>query len=269
MQDDAVLELLTSLTLQPVGTLPQASNVTVLVDLNEQDGQPSGHRAVYKPARGERPLHDFPDGSLANREVAAYLLSRAGGFDLIPPTVLREGPLGKGSVQLWVEQDPQRLSDPSAGLVDVFPADQLPEGWLAVVSGQNEDGDPFLVAHADDPALRSMALLDAVLNNADRKGAHMTLDVDGRLRGFDHGLSLHVEDKLRSVLWGWAGEELTPEDRTALARVLAALEDAPVLTGLLTTSELAALRDRCLSLLDSGTLPLPPAGRYPLPWPLW
>lgn len=272
MQEDEALDLLTRLTLEPVGALPQASNLTVLVDLTDAQGRPTGHRAVYKPVRGERPLHDFPSGTLASREVAAYLLSRAGGFDLVPPTVLREGPFGPGSVQWWVEQDEERLADPSAGLVDVFPADALPEeGWLPVVTGEDEDGTPFVIAHADDPRLRSMALLDALINNADRKAAHLTLDTEGRLRGFDHGVCLHEEDKLRSVLWGWAGDPLTETDRVATdaVRSAATAQDVPALAGMLSAAELSALGERCAAVLRADALPLPPPGRYPLPWPLW
>lgn len=274
LEDEAALALLGTLALEPVGVLTEASNLTMLVDLvdPDTDGSATGHQAVYKPVRGERPLTDFPAGTLAAREVAAYLVSKAGGWDLVPPTLLREGPLGPGSVQWWVRQTTERLADPSAGLVEVLPPDRLGPGWLGVVSGTGAHGEEVVVAHADDPELRSMAVLDAVLTNADRKAAHLTRDVAGRLRGFDHGLCLHVDDKLRTVLWGWAGEPLRDEDRTALGRLQDALDDPPTsaaLAALLAPEEVDALAGRTEELLASGTMPLPPGGRYPLPWPLW
>ncbi|WP_202879509.1 SCO1664 family protein [Serinicoccus kebangsaanensis] len=273
MHDDAALELLRTCTIEPVGVLTQASNLTLLVDL-AVDGEPTGHRAVYKPARGERPLHDFPPGSLAAREVAAYAVSRAGGFDIVPPTVLREGPLGAGSVQWWVEQEADRLADPAGGLVEVLPPEQLGPGWRAVVQGEDEQGAPVVVAHADDPRLRTMAVLDVVLNNADRKAAHLTLDLGSRLRGFDHGVCLHEEDKLRTVLWGFAGEQLADEDARRLTALERELDDAggdcaEQLGALLTPAEATALRTRARDLREVAVFPMPPTERYPLPWPLW
>lgn len=253
--------------------LTDASNVTVLVDLLSETGAPTGHRAVYKPVRGERPLADFPPGSLAAREVGAYLVSAAGGWGLVPPTVLRqEGPLGAGSLQWWVDQTDDRLLDPSAGLVEVRRPDEVGEGWLPVVSGTDPEGEEVVVVHADDPALRSMALLDVVLNNADRKAAHLTLDCGGSLRGFDHGLCLHHEDKLRTVLWGWAGAPLRPEDQAVLEAVRQGLDGGDLqvaLAALVSPAELEALGRRVTGLLERGSLPHPPPGRYPLPWPLW
>ncbi|AXH97860.1 SCO1664 family protein [Ornithinimicrobium avium] len=272
LTDEAALELLGRHDLAPVGVLTEASNLTLLVDLVDGDGRPTGHRAVYKPVRGERPLADFPAGTLAAREVAAYLVSAAAGWDLVPPTVLRDGPMGPGSVQWWVRQTEERLADPSEGLVEVLTPDQLGPGWLAVVSGTGADGEDVVVAHADDPDLRSMAVLDAVLTNADRKASHLTRDVTGRLRGFDHGLCLHAQDKLRTVLWGWAGAPLRDPDRAALRSLQEALGRPPthaVLAGLLSAEELDALASRTGQLLAAGAMPLPPGGRYPLPWPLW
>ncbi|HSP60401.1 MAG TPA: SCO1664 family protein [Ornithinimicrobium sp.] len=262
-------DLLTYSRIEIVGRLVEASNVTLLVDLYEEDGRPTGRQAVYKPDRGERPLADFPPGTLARREVAAYLVCRAAGWDLVPPTVLRDGPLGPGSVQAWVEQDEARRADPSAGLVEVLPADVDHPSWLPVVEGEDQTGRPVVVAHADREDLRSVALLDAVLNNADRKAAHLTLDVAGRLRGFDHGLCLHVDDKLRTVLWGWAGAPLTGTEQDHLRRLLAALDGGTGVETLLMEEEVAALRERVVGLLGAGHLPRPPLTRYPLPWPLW
>lgn len=276
MHDDAALELLRTLTIEPVGVLTQASNLTLLVDLTDSrhDGQPTGHRAVYKPTKGERPLHDFPPQTLAAREVAAYLISRAGDFDVVPPTVLRDGPLGPGSLQWWVEQDPERLADPTAGLVDVMAPEDLPEGWCPVVQAEDEQGQALVVAHADDPGLRTVAALDVVLNNADRKAAHLTRDTRSRLRGFDHGVSLHEEGKLRTVLWGFAGDPLAPADDARLASLQESLADdgsrlREDLSELLSTGEIAALRARVGDLRTAGHYPDPPAERYPLPWPLW
>jgi uncharacterized repeat protein (TIGR03843 family) len=185
--------------------------------------------------------------------------------------VLRGGPLGPGSVQWWVEQDPERLADPSAGLVEVVDPEQLRDQghrWLPVVHGEGEDGAAVVVVHADDDRLRSMAVLDAVLNNADRKAAHLTLDRQGRLRGFDHGVCLHAQDKLRTVLWGWAGDPL-PGTETARLRALDAALPGAGLSRLLDPVEIQALTDRCQALLLGGTHPGLPGDRYPLPWPLW
>lgn len=271
VSDEAALEILSTAVVEPVGVLTQASNLTLLVDLHHASGAATGHRAVYKPVRGEQPLRDFPVGTLAAREVAAYLVSRAGGFEIVPPTVLREGPLGEGSLQWWVDQEPERLADPSGGLVEVLAPADLGPGWLPVVSGADEDGHEVVVAHADDPRLRSMAVLDVLLANADRKAAHLTLDPQGRLRGFDHGLSLHVEDKLRTVLWGWAGQPLAAEELLCVETVLEGLngELGVVLRDLLSEPEVEALRGRATTLRDGGVFPDPPGGRYPLPWPLW
>lgn len=271
LSDDQTLEVLRTAVVEPVGVLTQASNLTLLVDLHDGTGEATGHRAVYKPARGEQPLRDFPDGTLAAREVAAYLVSRAGGFEIVPPTVLREGPLGQGSVQWWVEQEPERLADPSGGLVEVLAPADLGPGWLPVVSGADEDGREVVVAHADDPRLRTMAVLDVLLDNADRKAAHLTLDEQGRLRGFDHGLSMHVDPKLRTVLWGWAGQPLTEAELVHVRSVEEALTGqlGLDLAALLTGAEVQALRQRVEQVLDDEAFPRPPGDRYPLPWPLW
>lgn len=267
--DAGTLDLLSRSRIEVVGRLVEASNVTLLVDLCEQDGRPTGRQAVYKPDRGARPLADFLPDTLARREVAAYLVSRAGGWDLVPPTVLRDGPLGPGSVQAWVEQHEERRADPSAGLVEVLPADVEDPSWLPVVQGEDQTGRAVVVAHADRQDLRAVAVLDAVLNNADRKAAHLTVDVHGRLRGFDHGLCLHVDDKLRTVLWGWAGQPLTATERDHLRRLSSALVGGRGLDRLLAEDEVVALGERVAGLLAIGHLPAPPVTRYPLPWPLW
>ncbi|MGC5584744.1 SCO1664 family protein [Ornithinimicrobium sp. W1665] len=269
LQDRQDLDLLSRSRIEVVGRLVEASNVTLLVDLLEDDGRPTGRQAVYKPDRGARPLADFDPATLSRREVAAYLVSRAAGWDLVPPTLLRDGPLGPGSVQAWVEQDEGRRADPSAGLVEVLAADVEDPAWLPVVQGEDQTGRAVVVAHADREDLRAVAVLDVVLNNADRKAAHLTVDVHGRLRGFDHGLTLHADDKLRTVLWGWAGRPLTGTERADLRRLRAALDVGCGVEDLLAEEEVLALRARVDAVLTSGHLPLPPVTRYPLPWPLW
>lgn len=288
---EVLIPLLHDAVLGVEGTLIQASNATVRVTLHPagttMPEDPADHtrvrddetagilgRAVYKPVRGERPLADFPAGSLAAREVAAYLVSELGGWHLVPPTVLRDGPFGPGSVQWWVEQTPERYADPTHGLVDVVTPQELPVGWRTVVEGSDAAGSPVVVAHADHAELRSVAVLDLALNNADRKAVHLTRDLDGRLRCFDHGLSFHVCDKIRTVLWGFAREPLPPADVGRLERLLETLEDdqgeaVRSLRQLLAALEVDALRRRVEGLLVAGRFPPPPADRYPLPWPLW
>lgn len=243
--------------------LGDASNLTVRVAVG------GSGRAVYKPVSGERPLHDFPVGSLARREVAAYRVSALGGWDLVPRTVLRDGPLGPGALQEWVDLAPGEDELPAGGLVTVVTPEDLERGWLPVVEARTEDGRPLVVVHADDPVLRSVTVLDAVLNNADRKASHLLRDTTGRLWGIDHGLCLHEEDKLRTVFWGWAGEPLPDPELERLERLRAALGGPDDWDGLLTASELAALGERVDRLLAEGRHPWPPRDRYPLPWPLW
>ena len=132
---------------------------------------------IYKPVRGERPLWDFPDGTLAERELAAYLVSRAAGWDCVPLTVIRDGPYGPGMVQRWIEDaDPEEV-------VDLVPVDGIPTGWLPVLRAIDTDGDDVAVVHADNPALATLAGFDLVVNNADRKGSHVLPTADGRILG--------------------------------------------------------------------------------------
>lgn len=220
---------------------------------------------AYKPITGERPLWDFPEGSLAAREVAARHVDALAGFDLIPETVLREGPLGPGAVQRWVGE----VTRPCPTPVTVSPPEEVPPGHVTVLTGEGGHGEPLVLSHPDDPRLRSMAVLDAVLNNSDRKGGHV-LEHDGRLWAIDHGVSLHADPKLRTVLWGWAGQPLVEADTTRLAALVAALGEDEVRDGLaelLTVDEVAALRHRAEELLHSGTHPLPSAEWPAIPWP--
>jgi uncharacterized repeat protein (TIGR03843 family) len=259
-----VLELLATGRLAVVGRLRAASNVTLLVDV-ESDGV--ARRAVYKPVSGERPLWDFPEGTLAGREVAAYLVASAAGCDAVPPTVMREdAPFGRGSVQAWADTDGE---EPGDGLVDLFAPGAVPPGWRPVLAAQDGRGSPVLLAHADTRALRDVAVLDLALNNADRKGGHLLVDTCGRVRGVDHGLTFHRDDKLRTVLWGWAGEPLDDRDRELLDRLTAALDAGleASLRELLTPREVRALRDRVATALRVGCFPRPDGSWPAIPWP--
>lgn len=277
--------VLAAAELQVEGVLTDASNLTARVLLVDEAGLPTGERALYKPIRGEAPLRDFPSRTLGRREVAAYLISSVGGWGLIPLTVLRDGPLGPGSVQRWVDWESTGRG-PGAGLLEAFPSGEVPSEWLPLVQGEDAGGGAVTVCHADAADLASLAVLDVVLNNADRKGAHLVRDGDGHLWGFDHGLTLHVEDKLRTVLWGWAGQALPREDLARLERLQGELTSGGDLAARLTESvaldlptggpeplisdaELTALRARVDALLSEPVFPDLPTDRYPLPWPLW
>jgi uncharacterized repeat protein (TIGR03843 family) len=213
--------------------------------------------------RGERPLWDFPDGTLAGREVASYLISEAGGWHVVPPTVLRDGPFGTGMVQAWIDTDDERE------LVDVCSPAQVPPGWLGVLRARDGRGDPAVLAHADEPELRGMAVFDVVTNNADRKGGHVLAGTDGRIYGVDHGLCLHVEQKLRTVLWGWVGEPMAPEVLEPLRRLRSALGAtlADELGEHVTRREVRALRTRVEALLKAPCFPEPSGYGPAIPWP--
>jgi uncharacterized repeat protein (TIGR03843 family) len=240
---------------------------------------------VYKPVAGEQPLWDFPDGTLAQREVAAYLVSEATGWGLVPPTVLREGPYGEGMVQLWIESadgadgaDSDDGADSAEGeaadgeataLLALTEDLQPAPGWKAVVEAEIGEGRTALLVHADDIRLRRMAVLDAVINNADRKGGHLLQAAGGRLYGIDHGVTFHTEDKLRTLLWGWAGEPLPAEALPVLEKLAGALDGdlGARLAELLTGAETTALRARVAALRETGRHPAP-GGRWPsIPWP--
>lgn len=158
--DPAAAELLARGRLTVEGRLVDASNVTLFCSV-ELDGLSA--QAVYKPVSGERPLWDFPDGTLAGREVATALLSEASGLGRVPPTVLRDGPFGEGMVQLWVETGDEEL-------IDVRSPQDVPDGWRIVLHAHDRLGEPAVLAHADHPGMRDLAVLDIVANNTDRKG---------------------------------------------------------------------------------------------------
>ena len=248
--------------LKTLGRLRSASNVVLLCEL---ESQPDEFLCVYKPVRGERPLWDFPEGSLAAREFASYLISEALGWSLIPPTALRHGPHGWGMAQRWVRSAEGSEDE----LVGFCSPEHVPQGWRAVVLGVDSNGEEVALAHADHPRLRQLAVLDVLLNNADRKGGHVLLDDEGGVWGIDHGVCLHEDPKLRTVLWGWAGEPI-PEDQLADVGRFAASLDGPfgkALSEHLGEEELAALAERAERLLVERTMPEPDGDRV-LPWPL-
>ena len=241
------------------GRIRTASNATFVGTIGDT-------AVVYKPMRGEKPLWDFPDGFLAHREVAAHLVSEVLGWDIVPRTWLRDGPLGEGMVQLWQETDPEQDA------VDLIGVEDIPEtGWKQVLEGQDDSGRIVALVHEDTPALRRMAVFDVVVNNADRKGAHVLALPDGRRHGVDHGLTFHAEHKLRTVLWGWIGDPLTADEIDGVGRVRSALSGSlgSTLAPLLTPDELEALDERCARLLASPVFPEPHGPMPAVPWPVF
>ncbi len=235
------LELLERGEITIQGRITTASNATLYCGV-ELDGVAAA--CVYKPVSGERPLWDFPDGTLAEREVATYLVAAATGWEPVPPTVLREGPMGTGMVQLWIAHDD------TFDIID------------AINSGQSR-------------ALQRMALLDAVVNNSDRKVSHL-LPVVGdppglepHIYGVDHGVSFATENKLRTVLWQWAGDPIPDEGLDMLRRLARLLEEdlGERLSHLLTTAEVRAARRRVQRLLARGKFPMPPTDWPAVPYP--
>ncbi len=221
---------------------------------------------VYKPIAGERPLWDFPDGTLAHREVAAFLVSETLGWDVVPPTVLREGPAGSGMVQAWREPDAGQSP------VDLVPEGRVPPGYLHVLDAHDQRDRPISLVHEDSDALRRMAVFDVLVNNADRKGGHVLAMTDGHRYGVDHGVSFHVDDKLRTVLWGWSEQPLRDDERAAIRRLLdqTCTLDSAVRTRLdelLAGHEVDAFVSRCEWLQAAGRMPAP-SGEWPaIPWP--
>ncbi len=232
----AALHLLTHGDLEVEGRLVVASNATLYCTVRCGAAEAA---CVYKPVAGERPLWDFPHGTLAGREVAAYAVSRAAGWHLVPPTVYRDGRFGPGMCQLWIDTD---------AAVDLV----------------------TLSRSADNRALRDMAVFDAVVNNADRKIGHLLPVSDGRLYGCDHGVCFGEEYKLRTVLWQWRGRKLPARALDALARLRAELATGPLADELpqrLTADEITATRQRVDLLLQAGVHPYPPEDWPAVPWP--
>lgn len=239
------------------GRIVQASNATFVGRIGEVE-------IVYKPMAGEKPLWDFPDGFLANREAAAYLVSEALGWNIVPSTWLRDGPLGEGMVQLW------KTVDPGQDAVDLVAAGAVPEhGWRHVFDGYDAQDRQVSLIHEDSAVLRQMAVFDIVTNNADRKGGHILAMADGHRYGVDHGLTFHAEHKLRTVLWGWTGQALDPAELAGVERIRAALAGplGEALTPLLTSAEITALASRCDRLLQTAQFPDPHGEMPAVPWP--
>jgi hypothetical protein len=238
--EESLLELLRDGTLALEGLMPWSSNYTFLGHIGNG---PERTVVIYKPIRGEQPLWDFPRGTLARRETAAYLVSRALGWNLVPPTVLRRGPHGLGSVQLFADAD------------------------------QDAHFFTFQQDLAFRRVLQALALFDVVCNNADRKAGHCLAAGPGRIVAIDQGLCFNAEPKLRTVIWDFAGAPIPADlaaDLKQLQRVFndpkaAALAD---LTELLNRGEIASLRRRLAELIEEGTFPTPPEDRRPYPWPL-
>ena len=244
--EQAAHDLLTDGKLEVEGRLVDASNATLYCTI-KITGRPQKKQkvptreiaCVYKPIAGERPLWDFPAGTLAGREVAAYVVSRAAGWDVVPPTVMRDGPFGPGMCQLWIDHDPG---------VDLI----------------------ALSRRTDHPGLRDMAVFDAVVNNADRKIGHLLPVPGGHLYGCDHGVCFAEDYKLRTVLWQWRGKGLPRRSVEALRRLNAELTGGSLgaeLSGLLAASEIDATRIRVETLLKHRVHPYPPEDWPAVPWP--
>jgi hypothetical protein len=243
-REEALRLLAAATDLQPIGRLTEASNATFLCELV---GVEPKLQVVYKPVRGEAPLWDFPTGTLAGREVATAILATALEIDVVPPTILRDGPAGPGAVQLWIEH----------------------QGVQAAIDLVNNE----------DVRLRPLALFDAIINNGDRKAGHLLPLAHDRVLGVDHGVTFAVEPKLRTVLWAWRGDPFTPSELAVLDRGVAALRGesgAETATGALrdalaehlSDEEITALLERIVALRADGHFPQPSMEWPPLPWPL-
>jgi uncharacterized repeat protein (TIGR03843 family) len=232
-----VLEALHKGTLDLQGQFLSGSNYTFLGELTYSD---LNFQVVYKPVRGEQPLWDFPHGSLARREVAAYLISEALGWNFVPPTVFRkDGPLGSGSLQQYIDHDPN----------DHY----------------------FNFEDKDRQRLRTVVIFDLILNNADRKGGHILRDTQDTLWLIDHGLCFHAEDKLRTVVWDFSGEEIPKDILSCVGRLTDQLKEGEKLyvelLKFLRAGEVSALFARARRICETGRFPSPPASRRSYPWP--
>lgn len=232
MMEDSVI--LATGTIKVEGRLVDASNATLLVEI-ELSGEVV--RAIYKPISGERPLWDFQSGTLAFRERAAYLISEAMGFHLVPLTILRDGPFGIGAVQMWIEID--------------------------------ESIDLTLYFREVNENLRKVALFDAVINNTDRKIGHLLPSPTGELFICDHGVTFHEEDKLRTVLWQWSGQPLHEDELGNLRALYNSIDNQEIeeLPELLSVSEIEALLFRLERLISESRFPEPNPDWPAVPWP--
>ena len=224
------MQTLLSQSMRVVGRLIDASNATLLAEI-ESDNQTQ--KVIYKPVAGEKPLWDFQDGNLAHREYCAFLLSNRAGFDLVPNTVLRDGPFGFGMVQEWIYTD--------------------------------EEIDIINFGQSDDSQLKRMAIFDAIINNTDRKYGHL-LYKEGKLLGCDHGVTFHSEDKLRTVIWQFSGEKIDKQEML-LIESASALDYPNLFESYLTQDEIAAIYERINQLLKSGRFPSPSENWPAIPWP--
>jgi uncharacterized repeat protein (TIGR03843 family) len=231
---DRALHLLRDGELEVIGRLVDASNTTLYCTV-ELDGVRAP--CVHKPIAGERPLWDFPEGTLSDREVAAFAVSEATGWAIVPPTVMRDGPFGRGMCQLWIDVD--------------------------------ESFDLVALARSDRDEIRRIAVLDAVINNADRKGGHLLPTVDGHVYGVDHGVCFSIDEKLRTLLWQWRGRPLADDAIETLQRLDRDLQGTlgTRLCELLTPAEVNATRRRVKRLLSTGRHPMPSDDWPPIPWP--
>lgn len=227
-------ELISTGEISVEGRLVDASNATLFVTIQNAMGE---MKAIYKPIAGERPLWDFPDGNLASRERAAYLISQALNINCVPLTILRDGPFGLGAVQQWIDID------------------------------ESVDLETFF--REDDPQLRLVALFDAIINNTDRKIGHLLPAQDGKLFVCDHGVTFHIENKLRTVLWQWAGVELTSDERQMVEELMIKIRGHEIieLAELITKEEIDSLRERCEDLLLKNSFPEPNPHWPHIPWP--
>ena len=224
------MQTLLSQSMRVVGRLIDASNATLLAEI-ESDNQTQ--KVIYKPVAGEKPLWDFQDGNLAHREYCAFLLSNRAGFDLVPNTVLRDGPFGFGMVQEWIYTD--------------------------------EEIDIINFGQSDDSQLKRMAIFDAIINNTDRKYGHL-LYKEGKLLGCDHGVTFHSEDKLRTVIWQFSGEKIDKQEMLLIESAFA-LDYPNLFESYLTQDEIAAIYERINQLLKSGRFPSPSENWPAIPWP--
>lgn len=257
-----VLALLEGGELEIEGRLLDASNATIRAWVRRGGVE---ERCVLKPVAGERPLWDFPEETLSGREVAAYALSQHLGWHLVPPTVWREDtPWGPGMCQAWIDEVPDQRP------VALIPASEVPEGWTVILEGRDAEGRDITVAHEISSDVARLAVFDLLVNNADRKGGHLLVDGDGRLWGIDHGVTFAADAKLRTVLWGWAGQQVAGEllaDVEQLDRDLKGGVDD--VERWLDVDERAALRRRVATLVRTGRFPLPGTEWPVIPWPVF
>lgn len=264
-----VAQILADGELELIGQIRSASNATLVCDAVLGDNR---LRCVYKPVRGEQPLWDFPDGTLAGREVASFLISDALGWSVVPVTLLRDGQFGPGMVQRWIDTpEPTDALPARLDLVDLCSPDLIPDGWKLILSATDASGEDVVLVHADDPRLQRMAVLDVLINNADRKGGHVLEGLDGQVYGVDHGICLHADDKLRTVLWGWAGQAIPAHLLGDVDRLLCSLREtsSPLrdrLVDLITPAEVDALIDRAALMVADPVMPDANRSR-PIPWP--